>query len=70
MLHCYYGTVFIQIKLEATSCRCAIFLKILKKMGNEVKKVEKHWFMILCRQQQKVKAKYFSVTNAGNEEIN
>jgi len=25
MLHCYYRTVFIKMKLEATSCRGAIF---------------------------------------------
>jgi len=38
-------------------------------MGDEVKKVGKHWFMI-CKQQQKTEAKCSSATNAGNEEIN
>jgi len=38
-------------------------------MGDEVKKVEKHWF-IICKQQQKIEANYSSATNAGNEEIN
>jgi len=53
MLHCYYRTVFIQIKLKVSSCR-AMFLKVSKKMGDEVKKVEKYWFMI-CKQQKKLK---------------
>jgi len=55
--------------LEATSCRSGTCLKISIKMADKVKKVEKHWFMI-CKQQQKIEAKYSSTTNAGNEEIN
>jgi len=62
MLHCYYRKVFIQIKLKATSCRGAIFLNILKKMGDEVKKVEKHWFMIRKQQQTIIEAKYSRAT--------
>jgi len=38
-------------------------------MGDKVKKVEKHWFLI-CKQQLKVEAKYFNATNAGNAKIN
>jgi len=33
MLHCYHRTVFIQTKLEATSCSGAIFLTISKKLA-------------------------------------
>jgi len=38
-------------------------------MGDEVKKGEKHWFMI-CKLQQKIEAKYSSTTNVGNKKIN
>jgi len=38
-------------------------------VGDEVIKVEKHWFMI-CKQQLKIEAKYSSATSAGNEKIN
>jgi len=31
-------------------------------MGDEVKKVEKHWLFIICKEQQQIIAKYSSAT--------
>jgi len=61
-------TIIYPNKIGRNKLRGAIFLKISKKTGNEMKKVEKHQFMI-CKQKQKIEAKYSSASNAGNEEI-